>query len=145
MGDTNQTPGLQGGSNKPDCVEQRFEISSWKFLDHEIAAPSPFVLPPIKIDQPCDNITRSYWQASDSVDGFVLITNKGSCAMKVTIEQADGIPPLTDVILPCQTELFSSKKLTGLSVFCSGCSDPAIVLKCLGEAKVIVKNCIIRS
>jgi len=146
MSDNDQKSSSKGGSDvsadtqKPsvevaDSSNTRPDSGSCKPSHHPKKCDCYFELPPIIIDQPCDTQPRTYWQAADIVKGFVWIVNKGRCTMKVAVAEAGGKPPLTDTILPCQSKLFSSDSLMGFAVECCGC-DP---VKCLGEAKVIVK------
>jgi hypothetical protein len=96
-----------------------------------------FELPPIAIDQPCDSHPRVYWQATDDVDAFIWINNKGRCIMKVLIAESGCTPPITDNVFPGQSKLFSSNCLKKFAIECCECEP--VNVNCLGIARIFVK------
>jgi len=133
---------LERGKDTSDSTKVRTEVCS--FLNSAMkprCQPNFSELAILNIDQPCDNKTRTYWQAADPINGFVFIANKGRCAIKVIVSQFDDRTPLIDTILPCQSKLFSSTQLKGFMAECiSNVCDPNENLKCLGEAIVILNS-----
>ena len=138
MSETEKKANSDKNISPSDLVKARTEAGYGKSsICHPQACDSCFLeLPPIIIDQPCDTQPRVYWQATDDVDVFIWINNKGRCTMKVLLAEAGCAPPVTDTILPGQSKLFSSNCLKKFAIECRECEP----IKCLGIAKFFVKN-----
>ncbi|MBU2700154.1 hypothetical protein Ga0466249_001246 [Sporomusaceae bacterium BoRhaA] len=139
MFENKQKPTLKGSIDSCNSFNCYTEPESCKSPIHTLprTCNSCFLeLPPIIIVQPCDTQPRIYWYATDKIDSFIWVVNKGCCIMKVLIAEAGCKPPLTDTILPGQAKLFSSNCFKKFAIECCECRP----VKCLGMAKIIVKN-----
>ncbi|MBP2663623.1 MAG: hypothetical protein H6Q71_1571 [Firmicutes bacterium] len=136
MSETEKKANFNETISPTDFVKDHTKARPCIYSHPQSCASCFFELPLITIAQPCDAQPRVYWQATDDVDIFIWINNKGHCTMKVLLAEAGCKSPITDTVLPGQTKLFSSNCLRKFAIECCKCES----VKCLGIAKFFVKS-----